>query len=329
MIQAFLYKAKKQHWLFFFLNVLLLFVIVFAIDQVSGKILKHYYFKQQSGLQYRTTYSLEKTTAPLLVFGSSKANYHYIPEPFEKELGMEYYNVGRDGCHIFYHYALLKSVLKRYTPKVIILDFTFSDIQQNEESYERLSCLLPYYSTHPEIRPEVELKSSMEKIKLLSAVYPFNSAAFTIFKGNTSGREDAELKAKGFVPLLRTWNKPLAAPSDTTGINFTDTLKVKYLEFFINDCKAAGIKLFISFSPMYLKYQQSPPPIETAKKIAAAHNIGFYNFLTDTSFTNNPELFSDQSHLNDRGAKVYSEKFVAIIKPQLLADLAGGNTANK
>ncbi|MES2848242.1 MAG: hypothetical protein V4685_04260, partial [Bacteroidota bacterium] len=302
MIKAFLYKAKKQPWLFFFVNAALLFIIVLVCDKLGGKLLKHFYFKQTSGVMYRTTYSIEKTTAPLLVFGSSKANHHYTPEVFEKELGMEYYNTGRDGSHIFYHYAVLKSVLKRYTPKVIILDFTLFDIQKKQESYDRLSSLLPYYDTHPEIRPIVELKGETEKLKLLSAIYPYNSAAFTIFKGNTSGKADEEVKAKGFMPLLRTWNKPIGPAPDTIDISNADTLKVKYFEAFIKYCKAAGVKLYISFSPMYLKYEQSPLPVETVKKLAANYQVDFYNFLTDTSFTNHPQLFSDPSHLNDRGA---------------------------
>jgi hypothetical protein len=329
MIKAFLYKAKKRPWLFFFVNAVLLFAIVFVCDSVGGKLLQHYYFKQTSGLMYRTTYSIEKTTAPLLVFGSSKANHHYTPEAFEKELGMEYYNTGRDGCHIFYHYAVLQSILKRYTPKVIILDFTLFDIQKKQESYDRLAALLPYYETHPEIRPVVELKGETEKLKLLSSIYPYNSAAFTIFKGNTSGKSDEEVKAKGFVPLLRTWNKTIGPAPDTIDISIADTLKVKYFEAFIKDCKAANVKLLITFSPMYLKYEQSPPPIETVKKLAAAYQVDFYNFLTDTSFINHPQLFSDPSHLNDRGAKVYSERFAAIVKQRLQAQQDNAATAKK
>ena len=329
MIQAFLYRAKKQPYLFFILNILLLFAVVFVFDRAAGKVLRHYYFKQSSGLQYRTTYALEKTKAPLLIFGSSRANHHYTPEVFEKNLGMEYYNTGRDGNHIFYQYAVLKSILKRYTPKVIILDFTLSDLQVNAESYERLSSLLPYYSTHPEIRPVVDLRSKMEKIKLFSEVYPFNSSLFTIAKGNSPALAAEELKAKGFIPLFKTWNKPIGPPPPTDNIDDLDTVKVKYFESFVRDYKTAGVKLFVVFSPLYIKYPHTPAAIETAKKIAAKEQVGFYDFLTDTSFTNNPSLFADRSHLNERGAKLYSEKISALIKEQLQIPAATGSAKNK
>jgi hypothetical protein len=316
MIQAFFYKAKKQPYLFFFLNMVLFFAAVFILDRIGGKLLRHYYFKQSSGVLYRTTFAMEKTTAPLLILGSSRANHHYTPEVFEKNLGMEYYNGGRDGSHIFYHYAVLKSVLKRYTPKVIIFDFTLSDLQVKEDSYDRLSSLLPYYSGHEEIRPVIELKSSMEKVKLFSAVYPFNSSLFTILKGNKKALAAEEIKAKGFLPLFKTWKEPIGPPPASDNIDDLDSVKVKYFEMFVRDCKAAGVKLYVVFSPIYLQYPHTPAAIETAKKIADDQDVSFYDFSTDSSFTTNPSLFSDKSHLNKKGADVYSGKFCVIIKAQ-------------
>jgi hypothetical protein len=329
MINAFVYKVKKQPYFFFILNVVLFFAAVFVLDRVCGKLLRHYYFKQSSGVLYRTTYAMEKTTAPLLVLGSSRANHHYVPEVFEKNLGMEYYNGGRDGSHIFYHYAVLKSALKRYTPKVVIFDFTLSDLQVKEDSYDRLSSLLPYYATHEEIRPIVALKSSMEKLKLCSDVYPFNSSLFTIIKGNKPAQAAAELKAKGFLPLYKTWTQPIAPPPPTDNIDDLDTVKVKYFEMFVRDCKAAGVKLYVVFSPIYVKYPRTPAAIETAKKIAEAEQVEFYDFSTDTTFTANPSLFSDRSHLNTKGAEVYSEKFAALIRQSLQQPANPGNILSK
>ena len=50
------------------------FLIVFAGDFLIGKTLKYFYFKASSGLFQRTTYSIEKTEADILIFGSSRAN---------------------------------------------------------------------------------------------------------------------------------------------------------------------------------------------------------------------------------------------------------------
>ncbi|HXS59927.1 MAG TPA: hypothetical protein VN703_03845, partial [Candidatus Sulfopaludibacter sp.] len=119
---------------------------------IIGNLLRTFYFKQQSGLQCRTTYSIEKTTANVLIFGSSAANHDYQTNTFTKRLDTSFYNTGRDGISIFYEYAVLKAILKRYTPKIIILDFDQEEFIKNEASYDRLSALLPYYINHPEIR---------------------------------------------------------------------------------------------------------------------------------------------------------------------------------
>ena len=126
-------------------------IFLFFIDYVIGNVLKTFYFKQESGLQYRTTYSIDKTTADVLIFGSSTANHNYEPNAFEKGLGMSFYNAGADGSSIFYDYGILRAVLKRYKPKIAILSFEASEFFEYQNSYDELSALLPYYEDHPEI----------------------------------------------------------------------------------------------------------------------------------------------------------------------------------
>ena len=98
---------------------------------------------------------------------------------------LSFYNAGRDGNFMFYHLAVLKGVLNRYSPKIVILDFVAEEFAQNQYSYDRLSSLLPYYKSHPEMRSIINLKSKYEKIKLLSQIYPYNSLMLTIAVGNS------------------------------------------------------------------------------------------------------------------------------------------------
>lgn len=163
MIKTSIYKIKKNPFQYFLLKLTVLFAIVFILDISIGSVLRYYYFKQESSSQYRTTYSIEKTKADILIFGSSRANHHYNPDVFDNRMNLSYYNVGRDGNFIFYHYAVLKGVLKRYSPKIVILDFIHGEFRQNQDSYDRLSSLLPYYRSHSEMRSIINLKSKYEK----------------------------------------------------------------------------------------------------------------------------------------------------------------------
>jgi hypothetical protein len=304
---------QKKFYTKFLIRLLIFAAIVFLLDLGAGTILRHYYFKQSSGLMYRTTYAMDSTKADVIVMGSSRANHHYYPTVFEDSLNQSYYNAGRDGCRILYHYAVLQSILKRHTPKAIVLDVLGDELIATPDAYDRLSCLLPYYKTHKEIREVVDFKSDFERYKLLSAAYPFNSSIFTIIKGNSNV---ASAGFKGYIPLLRQWNKPLQQ-QPPYGKQEVDTLLSKYFDAFITTCKKADIKLYMVTSPSFEVIPTTPPGLVAAKAIAAKHNILFFDFSNDAYFTANGQLFQDVGHLNEPGAKIFSQKIVAAIKQQL------------
>ncbi len=302
--------GEKNHDVYRFFQKLVVFLIIVKIlDILVGQTLRHFYFTQTSGLEYRTTYSMEKTTADMLVLGSSRANHHYPPEVFEKRFHTSFYNAGRDGEYIFYHYAVLKSILTRYTPKVIFLDIRNAEFIAGKDKYDRLSSLLPYYKTHKEIRPIVELKSPYERLKLLSSIYPFNSALFTIAIGNTELNKKRDEDFQGYIPLSRKWKEPIQ--QNAGGINDAiDTIQVNTYRAFIADCLTRKIKLFVICSPYFINFINADSSLLIAKTIALQHHVEFLDYSKDTSFTNHPELFDDPSHLNSNGAEIFANKLV-------------------
>ncbi len=123
-----MFKGVKSQFLRFILNLLVVCLMVFIFDRAVGGIIKHFYFKQVAGLYNRTTYAIDSTTADILVFGSSRANHHYVPEVFEDSLKMSFYNTGRDGNFLLYNTAIFKAIIKRHKPKIVILDFNPGDL---------------------------------------------------------------------------------------------------------------------------------------------------------------------------------------------------------
>lgn len=288
--------------------------MIFLIDFAVGKVLSTFYFKQKSGTPYRTSFSINETKADLIVVGSSRANHHYHPDVFEKELALSFYNIGRDGQPIFYQYAVLVSILIRYQPKIIVLDFIEEEFVFDESDYERLSSLLPYYKSHPEISSIVELKSSFEKIKFISNIYPYNSLLFTIAIGNTNlnaGRRNNN-DIKGYVPLKNKWNEPIKTYNNNQKLKI-DPNKIKVFELFIQDCLKEKVKLYVVCSPYYRNFISTPSSIKLGKSISQKYNIDFYDFSQKSIFKNNSSLFSDPSHLNDDGARIFSDSIARII----------------
>lgn len=310
-------QMKKKWFSGFWARCLLFAVLLYVMDFAIGSLLRIYYFKQSSGLLYRTTYALDSTRAEVLIFGSSTANHQYIPSDFQKTLGLSTYNTGRDGNSIFYHYAVLKSVLRRYTPKIIILDFNERDFEKDQSSYDRLSALLPYYGSNPDLRPIILLKSPYEKFKLISHIYPYNSLLFTIAAGNARFNKDRDdiKDQNGYVPLDKTWQSPII--DDTIQSKYTlDQTKISIFKSFIKDCQAAHIKLYIFISPPYVKFKYQDPSINLAKDIAMQDHIPFIDYTNDPQFLAHREYYADAGHLNAVGASVYTGIVLDTIESQ-------------
>ena len=302
-------KIKKNPLLYFAVKLVPFLVLVYIADFTIGYMLKHYYFKQDSGFQYRTTYAIEETKAEVLIFGSSRAKNHYHPNIIEERLKLTYYNVGRDGNHIFYNYALLKLILKRYSPKIVVLDLVKGEFKETTESYEKISALLPYYDSYPEIRSIIELRGKYERFKLLSKIYPYNSSIFSIAVGNTDFNKNRYVDMQGFVP----WRKKIQCPPKTDTINAEykiDSVKVNLFESFIKDCNSQGVKLFIVVSPYYLISDITDSSIEKGIAIAEKYGVELLNYSQDTNFKLHCEFFADITHLNEDGAKLFTTKLV-------------------
>ncbi|RNI37493.1 hypothetical protein EFY79_08855 [Hanamia caeni] len=299
----------------FIVKSIIFLLVLFTLDLSIGSLLNYLYFKQDSGLLYRTTYSLDSTKADFLIFGSSTANHHYDPSIFEKRMHMSVYNTGRDANTIFYNYAVFQSIIKRYTPKIAILDFNVGEFKVFPQNYDRLSSLLPYYKTNPELDQIIQLKSPFEKLKLISKIYPFNSLLFTILIGNTGFNKSRDYISdeKGYIPLDRILKRKITI--DTSGGNYKiDSTKIRLLKSFVRECKNYDIQLYICISPCFKKYYYPDPSVIVINKIANELNVPFYNFSDDTLFWDHPEYFADEVHLNETGAKIFSNKVVDKIK---------------
>lgn len=306
MLPSSLSRIKKYPVVYFLFKLFLFAALIFVLDFGIGRLLRHFYFTQKSGFQYLTTYSMEQTEARLLVFGSSRANHHYIPDTLEKYSHSSCYNVGRNGASVFYHLAVLKSILKRYTPNAIILDFTRIELEERASSYERLAALLPYYKDHPEIRSIIQLRGKYEKIKLLSEIYPYNSDIFSIIVGNMKFNKKRKEDFKGYVPLKATMDslgKGSLKEEKEAGL---DRLKVNAYREFILLCKKSNIKLTVVCSPYAYKAEGSGISLLTGQKIAKENGIEFLNYSEDPRFINKYSLFTDRNHLNYKGAEIFS-----------------------
>lgn len=293
-------------------------VLIFLLDFAIGFFLRKIYFSQKSGWDYRTTYVMNEVKSDVLILGSSRAAHHYNPSIIEDSLSLSAYNGGRDGCTVFYHYALLKSVLKRYRPKVVVLDLMPLEFEQDQNAYDRISILLPYYDSHPEIRPVCLLRGKFERYKLLSKMYPYNSKLFssitTLFNLK---RNVNESQLKGYLELNNIYD----GTANPTRIypNNIDTAKVTYFKNFINTCQSSHVKIIVCVSPLFVKMHNNSKSIEIAKNFCNDTQTPFFDYTAASGF-DDLKLFSDYNHMNGTGASKFTAAFISNIKETLNAN---------
>lgn len=296
----------------FFSKLFGFLLILIVFDFLFGYFLHYLYFKQNHGRDYRTTYSMEQTNAEIITFGSSRGLHNYQSNLINNRLQYSCYNAGRDASYIFYHFAVLQSILQRYQPKLIILDINELDFYIDNRSYLSLNALLPYYDTHPEIRPIVELRGRYEQLKLLSHIYPYNSKFFSSLTGTLDIRNKRfeEARMNGFVPEYRTFNEAFSIGANEDIDQTIDTTKVQYFTSFVNECNARHLPLIVVVSPTLKKFDTERHFLRFAKDIATSNNAYFLNFTADTTFTSNKHYFRDMIHLNVTGSKIFTQSII-------------------
>ena len=301
----------KNGYQFFFLKLGMFIFICFMIDISIGTILRSLYLKQNSGWEYRTKYAVEATTADMLLFGSSRAQQQYNPTFFESRLNLSCYNVGRDGESILYQYTIFSSVINRYKPKIILLECENGMFRKTSDSYDKLSCFLPFYKTHPEIQSMIELRGPNEKLKLMSKMYPYNSLILKMISGVYYKNKNEDIK--GYLPLYGNMNEPMR-PVNYTKTYDLDSNKIKFYNSFIDICKRDKIELILVCSPYFSKGTGNDISLTMAKNIALKNDVKFIDLSKGHPLLNQSTLYDDTAHVNLIGAKILSNIVIDSMK---------------
>jgi len=280
-------------------------IIVLLVDFSLGYAAKSLFFSQKTGKQARITNSIQNVSHDILIFGSSHAVRHYIPEVIEEKLQKTCYNTGVRGQGILFTSTLQKLILQRTTPELIVLNVDDNWLEENSKFYDRLKDLQPYYWENRDIiKAALEHNSKLVDIKLIFKAYQTNSTLAHILKYAISPQKDYN----GYLPQVSdlkvvkastSTEKQSQAPLDPNFIS-------AYTSFIAN-AKANNVNLLIFISPSLQNYStKENTSLNKIKSIAADKNVKIINLLQDERFINNLNLFRDKSHLNEDGARLFS-----------------------
>lgn len=299
-----------------FLKKLVLFSVIMMVTDIIVGVSSQMLIKSaKSGDTYRNEYIVNGMNADILIFGSSRAIHHYVPQIFEDSLGMTCYNCGSNGMGIIFSYARYKMITERYVPKIVIYDvYSWLDFLEYGDNYKYLDCLKPYYD-HEGIDSLFGRIAPTERIKNISQMYRYNGKILQMVADNLVALREEN---KGYRPLRGMMiYEPQNDGIDTT---FCDSVKMYYMERFIQECGEKGTFLIFCLSPFYrgkFPNKQYVPLM----KLAHQYGVPIINYYSDEEIVNNIRLFKDPCHMNCFGATLYSRKLAPEIRELLRSQI--------
>lgn len=282
-------------------------LLIFLSDRAIGTFLRLSYDNTRYGVIGRKNHILGNIDSEIIVMGSSRALHHYIPRIITDSTGRSCFNCGQGGQGIIYHYALLRAITRRYIPELVIYELTFEyDLARSDNTRFIAEVRNMHRACGDSIIYDID---PMEKIKMLSAIYPYNSQLFHIF-GDQFQKKDLTLM-NGYIPKYGQLAADAVYHGRQYGSLEIDKVKYSYLEKFLKEYHQLT-RIIVITSPMYKT--KRPEIYQAAERLCGKYGVKFINRSDDPRFIYKAEYYYDVSHFNDTGARAYTKSIVGEVR---------------
>lgn len=294
-------KTAKQAFRIF-LSIFYILAVIFVVDSAFGV------FMRGPGKPHdKLNYMIDGVDCDILIIGSSRAFRHYDAKMMSDSLGVKVYNAGYDGVNSAFILPVIESFLRNVNPKMVIYEVLPWEFASRVN--KNVGVLKSLYGHTDEISHQLDMAGYNQYNVLNSNLIRFNSPI------------------PGFFSLLVTYNNNYGFESLYSGnpdlleeekpidkeINESDPLAIENFNKIIKLIRDKDIPIVMVFSPCYSIMDS---PVKSEQIIDSLGLPFINNFML--RFDGDPkEYFYDITHLNDKGAKLYTRHFIGQIKPYL------------
>ncbi len=304
---------------------LLIAILLIGLDQALGLLLSRLYLHTTSGKTGGNINGILQQKADVLILGSSRARHHVVPAILEDSLSVSVFNAGLDG-HDFLCAVMLFDLWTRAhpPPKVILLHVDPVSLLNYQRELERTIIFSGYFRESDRVRSILLMRGKYEWLKYLSSSYRFNGKVLPIIKNLIMSPDPT---SHGYVGLKGSPQSGVRQAVDLTRITTDEyanpfwDLKLSYLAELARYSKVNGTRLILFHSPYpqedlstvadwsrrLAALQSSYEGVEFLDLAARAHEI----------FVGRADLFWDKSHLNSKGAEIFSTLLAAEVGQRL------------
>lgn len=298
----------------FLISSAIVLLIVIALDFALGKTMNAMMPNTTNRDAIGKTYfSLNEVSTPIVITGSSRAAHHYVTTTIEEKFNLPAFNVAVDGCLFSYNYCVINSILDRYSPEIIIWECDCNSLYEAVE--DPFESLYPYYKQNIHATNIIKSENKFSDIfKLNSNLYKYNSIAHKILMMNILKNSFQDKNIKGYSPLKPRINSAMKLEENSERDNLKlSPSKIKFFENTLEKAKNKGIKVIVADSPKYMLLPSDNQSSDMMKELCDKYGMTFINNTQLPQFLEHPEYFNDRTHLNDNGAKAYTDIFVSQI----------------
>jgi len=295
---------------------ILLLVAFVVFDFIIGLGLGEIRDNSPDGRYFKSKYSLEDGKEDIVIFGASCAETDFASSIIEDSLNMTCWNAGRGGQGLPFWLCIELGILKRYTPKIAIVEIGAERLSADlGEFYEPAGILRPFYRKHKEIQPILDKISYFEKYFNLFNLYSYNSSYYYLFRPYFVKGLDGKLKDKGWKPLdyfMKTSKNCISTINTSLKLN-KESLDM--FNYFISNLTDKGCKVFVVLTP---NYSEKIIKTSTLEYIKQMENVEILDFEFNDLISRDIKLYCDPMHLNRNGAikytSIFAHKFKEAIK---------------
>jgi len=294
------------------LSILFFIGGLFVVDRLGGMVMQWINVNTHDVLGPKFKYIHDEIHEDVVMLGASRCHHHYVSSIISDSLGMSVYNCGLQGSeNIYSHYVTLNLILERHTPKVVCLELMPSDFDVNEDSFAKLCYFAPYFGYSERADSVFRLGGLYWKYKI-SHLYRYNAKATSNIAGLIVSRQKGD--DHGYIPAKES-SISVGEIVEAPDITDIDEQKIHYLHLFAKLCRENGIRLVFTVSPKYIAV--GPSFYDVLRNVAHEENVPFLDYHTSGLFQDRPDLFRDDKHLVDKGARLYSSVFAHDLKKAL------------
>ncbi len=280
----------------------------FALGQFMDRVLPIMSNEGDAKKVYHTFYELD---TPIVIAGSSRASHHYVSSMIADSLGQSVYNAGLDGRFMSYNYCAINSILDRYTPKTIVLDISPNWLYG--KGIDNMDDLIVHYRRNKWASEVIKKNLSFnEYAKMNINLYRYASMLRHFIVRLCFGNMNEEVdKLCGYRPLMpKILESPLKLDNLEAEIDSLNQGNVDMFRSTLERVKSKGVRVIVVESPAYQIRPKNDRSAQMMKKICQEDGVEFYDNSQLDQFLQHPEYFKDATHLNDNGARVYTELFL-------------------